>query len=176
MKYKLDNIPINAEFLFFWGHRPSKDGKIIKSCFSQWWPCTFEEGGQEYYSAEQYMMAKKALLFQDSEIEKLIIETRDPKECKKLGRKVKNFDETKWDEEKYQIVKQANTLKFSQSDDLKAFLLSTKSQVIVEASPYDRIWGIGMTQDNPKATDPNSWKGENLLGFALMEVRDILNN
>lgn len=176
MKYNISTISADAEFLFFWGHRPSKDGKIIKSCFSQWWPCEFEEDGNTYNSAEQYMMAKKAALFLDHEIEKKIIATQDPKECKKLGRKVKNFEEGKWNEKKYQIVKQANALKFYQNNNLKEFLISTNSKVIVEASPYDRVWGIGLSQDDPKAKHPNNWNGENLLGFALMEIRDLLSN
>lgn len=176
MKYKISNISTESEFLFFWGHQPSKDGSIIKSCFSQWWISEFVEDKISYYSAEQYMMAKKAVLFHDIEIQNLIIETNDPKECKKLGRKVSNFDEELWNANKYEIVKQANFLKFSQNISLKEFLMGTGQKVIVEASPYDRVWGIGLTQDNPKASNPMQWNGENLLGFVLMEVRDTLLN
>ncbi|WP_295221067.1 NADAR family protein [uncultured Chryseobacterium sp.] len=79
-----------------------------------------------------------------------------------------------WDEHKYEIVKQGNLLKFSQNEKLKEFLLSTEDKVLVEASPYDTIWGIGMPETNPKAGNPSEWNGENLLGFALMEVRDEL--
>lgn len=174
MKYNINYISKDAEFIFFWGHRPSKDGSIIKSCFSQWWISEFTEDGNSYFSAEQYMMAKKASLFGDIKIQKQILETRDPKECKALGRKVSNFDEKTWDTAKYEIVKQANFLKFNQSSPLKEFLLNTKQKVIVEASPYDKVWGIGLKQDDAEALHPAQWKGDNLLGFALMEVRDSL--
>ena len=174
MRYNIDSISEDAEFIFFWGHRPSKDGTIIKSCFSQWWISEFTEDGTSYFSAEQYMMAKKASLFDDVNIQKEILETMDPKECKSLGRKVKNFDGTTWDEAKYEIVKQANYLKFNQNSSLKEFLLSTGQKVIVEASPYDHVWGIGLKQDDARALDPKQWDGENLLGFALMEIRDTL--
>lgn len=174
MKYNINNISKDTEFVFFWGHRPSKDGSIIKSCFSQWWISEFTEDGNFYFSAEQYMMAKKASLFDDVEIQKQVLETKDPKECKSLGRKVRDFDEKIWDAAKYEIVKQANYLKFSQNVSLKDFLISTDQKVIVEASPYDKVWGIGLKQDDVKALNPNQWDGENLLGFALMEVRDSL--
>ena len=176
MKYNLKNIPENSKFLFFWGHQPSKDGSITKSCFSQWWKSDFSEDGILFSSAEQYMMAGKAKLFKDDACLQLIQNTRDPKECKKLGRKIKNFDDSIWNENKYSIVKQANLLKFSQDKDLQDYLKSTEAKVIVEASPYDRIWGIGMNQNDPRAMDPKQWQGENLLGFALMEVRDVLSN
>ena len=92
-----------------------------------------------------------------------------------LGRKVKNFDEKKWNETKYSIVFAGNLLKFSQDENLKDFLLSTKNDIIVEASPYDKIWGMGMSADDEFVENPTRWKGENLLGFALMEVRDELS-
>ncbi len=163
-----------VDFLFFWGHQPSKDGSIIKTCMSQWWPVNFEEEGIVYKTAEHYMMAGKARLFGDKEILEKIISKTSPKDVKDLGRQIKNFDAKAWDEEKYQIVKQGNYLKFSQNENLKHFLLQTGSKVLVEASPVDPVWGIGLTEDNLAAKDPGQWKGENLLGFALMEVRDQL--
>ncbi|MBK1894782.1 NADAR family protein [Chryseobacterium paridis] len=178
MKYNLQNTierfqtEEQLDFLFFWGH--STKDKITKSCFSQWFPAQFEENGVLYRTAEHYMMAEKARLFNDNEIRTLIIEINDPKEAKSLGRKIKNFDHQIWDERKYEIVKRGNLLKFSQNADLREFLLSTDQKVIVEASPYDTIWGIGMLESDPKAKNPNQWRGENLLGFALMEVRDEL--
>jgi ribA/ribD-fused uncharacterized protein len=175
MKYHINNIPAQPQFLFFWGHRPSKDGSIKKSCFSQWWKSDFSENSIVYKTAEQYMMAKKAELFNDTEIQNAIINNEDPRESQKLGRLVKGFNQEVWDNNKYEIVKQANLLKFGQNNELKSFIKGTGKQVLVEASPHDTIWGIGLTQHDSKALNPTTWKGSNLLGFALMEVRDILN-
>lgn len=177
MKYTLKNIiekfqNEKLEFLFFWGHT-AKD-VITKSCFSQWFPCEFKENGITYQTAEHYMMAEKARLFDDEAILNKILKSAGPDQAKKLGRKVNNFDSHIWDEHKYDIVKKGNFLKFSQNPEFKEFLISTKDRIIVEASPYDRIWGIGMLENDPKAGSPSHWNGENLLGFALMEVRDEL--
>ena len=166
----------HIKFLFFWGHQPSKDGSITKSCFSQWWPSAFEVDGVTYRTAEHYMMAAKAKLFNDEEHYQKIIEANHPMQAKKLGRQVLGFSPEVWDEHKYEIVKTANLNKFGQHPELKAFLLGTKNRVIVEASPRDRIWGIGMSEKNEKAQNPRSWRGKNLLGYALMEVRDQLQD
>ena len=122
------------------------------------------------------MMYEKAVLFGDIEIGNQILGCNTPGEAKKLGRKVKNFDPVIWDENKYRIVVRGNELKFVQNERLKEFLLKTNERVLVEASPVDKIWGIGMAVDNPKIEDPTSWKGENLLGYALMEVRSKLKS
>ena len=181
MKYNIEqtqsqfNEGENIKFMFFWGHTPNKDGSIGKSCFSQWWQSNFEVEGVTYKTAEHWMMAEKARLYKDQKILEEISKVSHPMEAKKLGRKIKNFDPKIWDAHKYEIVKQGNLHKFSQHKDLAVFLLSTKQRIIVEASPNDNIWGIGMTQDNENAQNPNLWKGQNLLGFALMEVRDELN-
>lgn len=167
-----DNNPV--EFLFFWGHQPSRDGSIIKTCMSQWWPANFEEEGIVYKTAEHYMMAGKARLFGDQENLERILSKVSPKDAKDLGRQVNNFDAEVWDQHKYHIVVKANVLKFSQNPELKAFLLNTGSKVIVEAAPRDVIWGIGLGAENPKSQHPDTWRGRNLLGFALMEVRDEL--
>lgn len=180
MKYNNENITKRFQdgeqlkFLFFWGHQPNKDGSIGKGCFSQWWESSFEINNITYKTAEHYMMAEKAKLFGDNEIFDEIIKTNDPHAAKKLGRKVKNFIPKIWDEKKYEIVKRGNMAKFSQNNDLKTYLLNTKQRIIVEASPVDRIWGIGMSQDNVRINNPMHWKGDNLLGYALMEVRDAL--
>jgi len=162
------------KFLFFWGHQPNKDESIGKSCFSQWWLSEFTVEGVIFKTAEHYMMAEKARLFQDDETLQEILEVEHPHDAKKLGRKVQNFDPKQWDEYKFQIVVKANYGKFSQNEDLKSYLLNTGNRVIVEASPRDRIWGIGMGQSNENASNPNLWRGQNLLGYALMEVRDQL--
>lgn len=177
MTYNIDWLKSQSkvDYLFFWGHQPSRDGSIIKTCMSQWWPSEFEEKTRVYKTAEHYMMAQKALLFNDAETFERIISKDSPKDVKDLGRQIQNFDAEVWDRHKYQIVKQGNFLKFSQNESLKHFLIQTKNKILVEASPVDTIWGIGLTEDSPKAMSPNDWRGENLLGFALMDVRDEIN-
>lgn len=160
------------KYLFFWGHRPSKDGTVTASCLSQWWECQFEVDDIMYKSAEHWMMAEKARLFKDQEMWSRIIQSNSPGEAKKLGRQVRDFDHEIWQTHRFEIVRQGNVYKFSQNENLKDFLKSTQNRVLVEASPYDRIWGIGMSKNNEKAEYPNQWRGLNLLGFALMEVRD----
>ncbi|MEO1260839.1 MAG: NADAR family protein [Bacteroidota bacterium] len=180
MKYDL-NI-INEKYkteeklncFFFWGHQPQKDGKLGKSCLSQWWVQPFTVDGIVYKTAEHWMMAEKAKLFNDTDMFEKIIFTNSPKSAKSYGRKVKNFDDTTWKKNRYQIVREGNLHKFSQHENLKNFLLSTGSSVLVEASPYDKIWGIGLGQNTKGIEDPHTWKGLNLLGFVLMEVRDKL--
>jgi len=174
MKYNIENIATESKFLFFWGHQPNKDGSISKTCFSQWWLSSFEVDKVIYKTAEHWMMAKKAELFNDKEVLEKIIKANSPAEAKKLGREVKNYDDKLWLANRYEIVKQGNYHKFSQNIDLKTFLLNTKDRVLVEASPVDPIWGIGMASDHKDVMNPEKWKGLNLLGFALMEVRDEL--
>lgn len=178
MKFTLNNTierhqrKEKLEFLFFWGHT-MKD-EITKACFSQWFPFEFQENEIVYKTAEHYMMAGKAKLFNDYEVLEQILNAETPNQAKSLGRKVKNFDPKIWDEHKYEIVQQGNLLKFSQRGKFKEFLLSTNDKILVEASPYDTIWGIGMLETDPRAENPSQWNGENLLGFALMQVRDKL--
>ena len=162
------------EMCHFWGNQPSKNGKITKSCFSQWWKQDFRARSHTFLYAEQYMMASKARLFGDDEILKQILACDNPKQIKDFGRKVRGFDERVWNKFKYTIVLLGNWHKFNQNRDLQAFLLSTGDKVLVEASPYDTIWGIGLAENCTKAQDPMLWRGQNLLGFALMEVRDEL--
>ncbi|ATO51634.1 NADAR family protein [Brevibacillus laterosporus] len=161
-----------VKYLFFWGNTPKKDGMVDKSCFSQWYPAPFEEDGIIYATAEHYMMAKKAELFGDTAMRDQIIKQKHPNQAKALGRRVQAFDDRVWNGHKLDIVRQANLLKFSQHPELKSYLLHTGNRVLVEASPYDRVWGIGLAQDHPDAERPQHWRGENLLGFALMLVRE----
>jgi len=161
-------------FLFFWGHTPPADGSADKSCLSQWWRSEFVLDDTVYSCAEQYMMAEKARLFGDEETLRAILGAENPKEMKAFGRKVANFDQTLWESKRYDIVKRGGLAKFSQNPVLRDFLKSTGNRILVEASPQDRIWGIGMEQSNPEANDPLKWRGSNLLGFALTEARDEL--
>jgi len=174
MKYTIENIVQESKFLFFWGHQPNKDGSISKTCFSQWWLSSFEVDKVIYKTAEHWMMAKKAELFKDDQVLAKIIKANSPAEAKKLGREVKNYNETLWLAARFDIVKEGNYQKFSQNSDLKNFLINTNDRVLVEASPVDAIWGIGMAGDHKDVLNPEKWKGLNLLGFALMEVRDEL--
>ncbi|PJJ10288.1 hypothetical protein CLU83_3690 [Flavobacterium sp. 1] len=174
MKYDIKDIAPESKFLFFWGHQPSKDGIITKTCFSQWWISPFVVDGITYKTAEHWMMAKKAELFNDDEVLEKIIQANSPAEVKKLGREVKNYDDNLWLANRYEIVKQGSFHKFNQNSDLKEFLMNTKERVLVEASPVDAIWGIGMAGDHKDIHNPEKWRGLNLLGFALMEVRDAL--
>ena len=174
MKYEIKDIAPESKFLFFWGHQPSKDGIITKTCFSQWWVSPFIVDGITYKTAEHWMMAKKAELFNDNEVLEKIIQANSPAEAKKLGREVKNYDDVLWLANRYEIVKQGNFHKFSQHSDVKEFLINTKEIILVEASPVDAIWGIGMASDHKDIQNPEKWRGLNLLGFALMEVRDEL--
>lgn len=105
-----------------------------------------------------------------------ILNAKSPAEAKKLGRAVRGYDEAVWQEKRLEIVKKGNFLKFSQNEELKAYLINTNSRILVEASPEDPIWGIGMASDHQDALYPEKWKGLNLLGFVLMEVRDELIN
>lgn len=169
-----ENNGVHHEYLLFWGHQPSKTGEITKSCLSQWWMSPFIAGGQVYCCAEQYMMAKKADLFHDFETKGRIMNSKEPREIKRLGREVRGFIPSVWDQKKQEIVYRGNYAKFSQNDYLTDFLMFTGEKVLVEASPYDTVWGIGLRSDNPAAKDPKMWRGKNLLGFSLMAVRDIL--
>ncbi len=171
---KLHNANEKIKYIFFWGHRPSANGTLEKQCFSQWWECKFIADGIEYHTAEQYMMAQKALLFDDKKIFEKIMNASHPSEYKKLGRMIKNFDENIWNENKCDIVIKGNIEKFSQNEELKNFLKGTGKRILVEASPYDKIWGIGISASDERCYNPLKWNGENLLGFCLMEVRDII--
>lgn len=165
------------KYIFFWGHRPKSNGKVDKSCLSQWWPAKFNVDGVEYNSAEQWMMAEKARLFKDLKNYQRIIEAKSPNQAKKIGREVVGFDQEIWEKNRFDIVVKGNYYKFNQNEELKEYLVSTQKRILVEASPVDKIWGIGLSQDHPDVENPSKWKGINLLGFALMAAREkIINN
>ncbi len=157
-------------YVFFWGHQPAEHG-LSASCCSQWYDAPFVVDGVHYPTAEHYMMAEKAALFGDQATRTQILQTPNPGAAKALGRQVRGFDEQTWVQARFPIVCRANEAKFAQHADLRAYLAQTGTRVLVEASPVDRIWGIGLAQDDARAHDPNQWRGLNLLGFALMQVR-----
>ena len=161
------------KFLFFWGHS-NKLGEVEKTCFSQWFDLSFTVDEITYKTAEHWMMANKALLFDDLKTFNKIINARSPAEAKKLGRDVLGFDEHVWIAKRVNIVVTGNIHKFNQHPEYAKYLIDTNERILVEASPVDIIWGVGLSKDDEHIDNPYCWNGENLLGFALMEVRDFL--
>lgn len=223
------------EFYLFYGHKPPDSG-VDASCLSQWFERVFVIEGIQYKTAEHWMMAEKARLFNDMKMLEQILISSEPRDAKSFGRKVRGFDGEYWDQHKFEIVVSGNRAKFSQHTDLKQFLLSTanarpsarlskvaespagyelntdrkkatseskdpsiplrlgrdsnrpsqarksaklvpysnSSVILVEAAGRDTTWGIGLGTKNPKSLNPMTWRGQNLLGFALTKVRDEL--
>uniref|UniRef100_A0A7S4NKS3 NADAR domain-containing protein n=1 Tax=Paramoeba aestuarina TaxID=180227 RepID=A0A7S4NKS3_9EUKA len=139
--------------------------------FSQWHKSKFYEDGVEFSSAEQYMMYQKAKLFNDQVTANKIMKTHSPKEQKALGRQVRGFKNKVWNNNKEAIVTQGNYLKFSQNKELREHLFNTTGTTLVEASPNDTIWGIGLHEADPRAQSRDTWLGENLLGQCLNNTR-----
>ncbi|MEO1245134.1 MAG: NADAR family protein [Pseudomonadota bacterium] len=162
-----------ARYLYFWGHK--QRGTVVdQSCLSQWFPARFEQSGHSFPTAEHFMMWRKAEIFHDSETAAAILDVDSPGAAKALGRRVRDFDEDTWVEYRWDVVVSGNLAKFSCTPALGKYLLATGRSVLVEASPHDRIWGIGMDKTEAMSVTPDRWQGENILGFALMEVRDRL--
>jgi ribA/ribD-fused uncharacterized protein len=155
---------VREDFVFFWS-----------GPFSQWHQARFELDGREFTCAEQYMMFCKARLFGDQETAKKILASRSAREQKTLGRQVQNFDEGTWRIFREGIVFSGNLAKFTQNDDLRQQMIATGSRTLVEASPKDTVWGIGLAEDDPRILDRSKWRGTNLLGEILMQVRSCLN-
>ena len=159
---------------FFYGHQPAKDGRITAACLSQWWGQPFTVEGEVFPTAEHWMMAGKARLFGDEQARAQILAAPTPGKAKAIGRKARGFVEEQWRASRSRIVVEGNVAKFGQHEGLRRFLLGTGEAILVEASPSDRIWGIGLAATDPRAADPRQWLGETLLGFALVEARAIL--
>lgn len=155
----------NQEFFFFWETR---------SPFSQWHPVGFEIDGIKYRTAEHYMMWRKAMLFGDEETAEKILAVKHPRDVKALGREVKNFDSKVWADNCQQAVYDGNYAKFTQNKMMLQAMKDTKGVELVEASPYDKIWGIGLAANDPKALNRDTWEGENLLGVVLNALREKL--
>ena len=163
MMAKTSNLLVTDNYWFFW-HGP----------FSQHHPSVFEIDGVRYTHAEQYMMAEKARLFHDGEALKLILDSDDPIAQKRHGRAVKNFDLNAWNAAAKDIVFRGNVAKFIQNSDLWDYMDKTGERTLVEASPYDAVWGIKMSTTDTNILDPNKWKGTNWLGEVLVGVRKYL--
>lgn len=156
----------NDKYVFFYG-----------SVFSQWAATPFTENGRTFATAEQYMMYHKATTMGDMETAKKIMDTTHPDEQKALGREIKPWIQEKWDAVKYQIVVGGNILKFSQNPDaFEQIMTLGKGRHFVEASPTDKIWGIGLSERDPRCLDEANWQGQNLLGKALDETYNYLYN
>jgi ribA/ribD-fused uncharacterized protein len=164
----------HPSFLFFFGRgKPGTDPQGF--VLSQWYGAPFtDEKGHEFATAEHYMMWRKAVLFGDHDTAGQVLTAPSPKAVKALGRQVRDFDEDTWVRHRWDIVVDGSVLKFTADPRRTAYLASTTGQILVEASPYDRIWGIGLPATSPQATDPRRWRGLNVLGFALMEARSRL--
>jgi ribA/ribD-fused uncharacterized protein len=162
------------KFIHFWGHRPAKDGSVTQSCFSQWFEAVFTVDGIVYPTAEHYMMAEKARLFNDNDALAKVLAATSPGAAKAAGREVLGFNQDVWEAHRERIVYEANMAKFEQNPALKTYLLSTGKRVLVEASPVDAIWGVGLAATDANIDNPSLWQGLNLLGFALMTVRESL--
>lgn len=162
---------MGEQFKFFWS-----------GPFSQWHPSTFVIDGVTYNCAEQWMMAEKARLFGDTQAEARIMSAADPSDQKRYGRQVVGFDKDKWDAVACEVVFRGSFAKFDQDEDLKFVLLSTGEKTLVEASPEDCIWGIGLKATDPRAQNRSTWRGTNWLGECLMRARarirarDMLQN
>ena len=154
---------ITEKYVFFWN-----------GIYSQWYIAPMTIDGIEYNSCEQYMMHQKALLFGDEETAELIMQEKNPREQKKYGRMIKNFDRAEWDKNCLAIVYEGNFAKFSQNHLLKEEMLATNDRIFVEASPVDFIWGVGLGEEEPDIDNPSFWLGLNLLGQALTLVKQEL--
>jgi ribA/ribD-fused uncharacterized protein len=162
------------EVVAFWGHTPEREDVLDPSCLSQWWPAPFVHDGDTYATAEHWMMVQKARLFQDAAVATNILADPSPKAAKAFGRTVRGYDGSRWEAARFDVVVAGNLLKFTQHLALRAFLLGTEDRVLVEASPVDAIWGVGLSAKDADVRHPSRWRGQNLLGFALMHVRATL--
>ena len=140
--------------------------------FSNWYPAKFTYKGIEFMDSEQAFMWEKANYFEDFYIANEILKAKHPKESKELGREISGYNDS-WNDVRYQFMVDICLEKFKQNEDIKEELM--KCENFVEASPYDKVWGIGMSENEPGVQDPANWKGLNLLGKALDEVKVLLS-
>jgi len=168
-------MKVTSKHVLFWGEWPSN-----------WYPAEFdvevmingEKHKKHFFNSEQYFMYMKAIVFGDYDTAEKILETKNPKKAKALGREVKNYDDKVWNEMRYKIMVDANKAKYGQNKELAALLTSEefKGKGYTESSPLDKIWGTGLGENHPDSDDESKWPGQNLLGKALDEVRNWLLN
>ena len=149
-------------------HNPDEEYGFL----SNWYLSDFVVSGIEFSSLEQYMMYQKAIVFKDEEIASQILKTNDVAGIKRLGRAVRNYDDHVWNGVRQIVVYEGLTAKFEQNEDLKGLLKETSDAILAECAVKDRIWGIGLSMTDPDRLDRSKWQGQNLLGYALMAVRD----
>lgn len=156
---------VTDKYIFFW--------RSI-SIYSNWFECLFEIDDRSFNCSEQYFMYQKALTFGDTETAEIILNTQNPRAQKQAGRNIKGYNELVWNQKRYDIMLQGVYEKFNQNEDLKYQMLQTGNKIFVEASPYDCVWGVGLSEDDDLILDEKNWRGENLLGKVLCEVRKRL--
>lgn len=156
-------VDLTQKRIYFWG-----------GIFSQWALTKFTDPdtGRTFNCAEQAMMYGKAVTFQDGAAIKAVMDEKNPRNQKYIGRTIVGYDNEIWDEVKFDIVRRNNYLKFTQDQKLKDLLILTDGYELVEASPFDKIWGVGLAENDPKILDKDNWNGENLLGKAIMDARE----
>ena len=161
---------VTDKHVYFWGE-----------FLSNWYPARFTEAREgktlEFFNSEQYFMYEKAKAFGDEEIAmRILFEGKDPKQAKTLGRKVKGYNDEVWNKMRYKVMLRANLLKYLQNKDIEKLLLNEEfeGKNFCEASPVDQVWGVGLAENDPLIDDESNWRGQNLLGKVLDEVRDIL--
>lgn len=162
---QIKDTAVSNNMLAFW-----------KSIFSNFDLQNFIHQKLWFKNSEQAFVWRKAIFFGDTETALKILQSTSPRECQKLGREVKNYDDAKWQSVRYQIMVEVLMDKFSQNKGIKAQLLSTGDMTLIEGSPIDKIWGIGIHWEDRDCFDKSKWKGTNLLGEALMEVRKALRD
>jgi len=154
---------LREDFIFYFGE---------ESVFSHWFKCSFSINNQSFCCVEQYLMYQKARLFNDAEIAKRILNSSNPARHHHLGKKVAGFNKQSWQQKCRQFAFDGNYGKFTQNSILLETLLQTEGKNFAEASPYDRLWGIGLSMKNPKIYDRSQWRGRNWAGEVLQSVRD----
>ena len=151
-------------------HSPDEDNGYL----SNWYLSDYIVNGVSFSSMEQFMMYRKAVCFNDETVAEQILSTSDVAKIKALGRRVSNYDESMWNGIRQITVYEGLLAKFSQNEDLKAKIKATGNAILAECAVKDRIWGIGLSMKNPDRFNKAKWNGQNLLGYALMMVRERL--
>ena len=161
---KLIEDKVTDTHVYFWGD----------PTLSNWGPAEFDYKGEHFFNSEQAFMWEKAIFFGDEEVASEILSTKNPKNAKDLGRLVLNYNDNEWAKVRYKKMLEVCLAKFSQNEDQRETLLNTENRILVEGSPYDKVWGVGLHWTDEEILDEKNWRGMNLLGKALMQVRDRL--